>query len=134
MTKLKALRRYCIGCAGEGWAAVRDCVITDCVLHPYRFGKIPQPKPALTVGKSIDEACLFCQGARVIGGNPVGRRTAAERARACDLDCCLHDFRYGQAKVKQGSSAPLEGSEACADDTLHAEVANGSQTAAGGDL
>ena len=38
---LKAIRANCLDCAGDSAANVRDCELTDCFLHPFRFGKNP---------------------------------------------------------------------------------------------
>jgi hypothetical protein len=43
-TPLKAIRRKCIECSGNSVKNVASCDITDCDLHPYRFGKNPKRK------------------------------------------------------------------------------------------
>ena len=39
LTRGRAIRAYCIDCSGENKAEVRNCVIKDCPLYPYRMGK-----------------------------------------------------------------------------------------------
>jgi len=105
-TPLKAIRANCYGCCGGGgWKDITNCKVTDCHLHEYRFGKGPIEKAKLTPGKAIDEYCLFCMGARVVHGKPVGRSVAAKRARTCDsTNCGLWHIRYGEKKyVKHGN-------------------------------
>lgn len=41
LTPIRAIRKYCLGCSGESWLEVKLCVIEDCPLYPYRFGKRP---------------------------------------------------------------------------------------------
>lgn len=38
----RAIRAKCLNCSGYQWSEVRDCVLTDCPLFPYRFGKGPK--------------------------------------------------------------------------------------------
>ena len=40
-TPMAAIRNKCLDCCCWNWAEVRDCIATDCSLHPYRFGKRP---------------------------------------------------------------------------------------------
>ena len=40
----KAIRAKCIDCCCGNAAEVRACEITDCALHPFRFGKNPYHK------------------------------------------------------------------------------------------
>lgn len=41
---LKAVRAKCLDCCCGQEAEVRRCAITDCSLHPYRFGTNPFSK------------------------------------------------------------------------------------------
>ena len=57
MTPLKAIRAFCLGCAG-GPGGVKHCSEEYCLLWEYRFGKNPARKgiggnPTLTQGKRI---------------------------------------------------------------------------------
>ena len=42
LTPLKAIRANCLDCSGGSPAEVRLCVIPECPLHGYRFGKRPK--------------------------------------------------------------------------------------------
>ena len=41
---LKAIRMKCLDCSCGQPGEVRECLITDCALHPYRFGHNPGRK------------------------------------------------------------------------------------------
>lgn len=43
---VKAIRKYCLGCAGNSSNEVKLCSIEKCPLHPFRFGKNPYRKAA----------------------------------------------------------------------------------------
>lgn len=38
---IKAIRQNCINCSGGDLGEVRNCMITDCPLYAFRFGKNP---------------------------------------------------------------------------------------------
>ena len=38
---MKAIRRKCLDCSAAQSIEVRRCVIPDCPLYPFRFGKRP---------------------------------------------------------------------------------------------
>jgi len=38
---LKAIRQYCLDCSAGSPSEVRKCVIENCPLYPFRFGKNP---------------------------------------------------------------------------------------------
>lgn len=44
ITPLKAIRLKCLDCSGYKALEVKNCVILDCPLHKYRFGKNPNRK------------------------------------------------------------------------------------------
>ncbi len=44
LTPIKAIRAKCLDCSGNHPSEVRNCVITDCPLYPYRLGKNPNRK------------------------------------------------------------------------------------------
>ena len=44
LTPLKAIRANCLDCAAGQPSEVRSCVIPECPLFPYRFGKNPNRK------------------------------------------------------------------------------------------
>ena len=41
LTPVKAIRTKCLECSGGSYKEVRDCVIPDCALYPYRLGTNP---------------------------------------------------------------------------------------------
>lgn len=45
VTALKAIRAKCLDCSGGSSEEVRQCVIPDCPLYPFRLGKSPNRKP-----------------------------------------------------------------------------------------
>lgn len=44
LTPLKAIRLNCIDCSGYSKVEVRNCVILDCPLYPFRLGTNPNRK------------------------------------------------------------------------------------------
>lgn len=44
LTPIKAIRLFCLECVGWSAYEVKDCTSKLCLLHPYRFGKIPGHK------------------------------------------------------------------------------------------
>ena len=44
LTPIKAIRAKCLECSCGNNAEVRECVIPDCPLYPYRMGKNPNIK------------------------------------------------------------------------------------------
>jgi hypothetical protein len=44
LTPLKAIKKHCLECSGYEKKAVRECMIKDCVLFPYRLGSNPNRK------------------------------------------------------------------------------------------
>lgn len=41
VSQLRAIRRKCVECSGNSSDEVKGCLVTDCPLFPYRFGKSP---------------------------------------------------------------------------------------------
>ena len=41
---MKAIRQNCIDCSGGSLKEVKECIIKDCTLYSYRFGKNPRRK------------------------------------------------------------------------------------------
>ncbi len=39
---MRAIRKYCLQCGDGTRIEVEKCHITDCPLHPYRFGVMPK--------------------------------------------------------------------------------------------
>lgn len=44
ITPLKAIKKHCLECSGYEKKQVRECVIKDCVLFPFRQGSNPNRK------------------------------------------------------------------------------------------
>lgn len=44
LTPVKSIRKHCLDCSGGSVSEVRNCVLTDCPLYSYRFGKNPNRK------------------------------------------------------------------------------------------
>lgn len=47
LTPLRAIRTKCIDCSAGSMKEVRECVMLDCPLYPYRLGKSPNRKPRI---------------------------------------------------------------------------------------
>ena len=43
-TPIKAIRAKCLDCSGGHPSEVKNCVILDCSLYPFRMGKNPNRK------------------------------------------------------------------------------------------
>ena len=44
MTPLQAIRKKCLDCSAYDKTEVRNCIIPDCSLYPFRMGKNPNRK------------------------------------------------------------------------------------------
>jgi len=44
LTPLKSIRKNCLECSNNQSKLVRECIITDCPLHEFRFGTNPRRK------------------------------------------------------------------------------------------
>ena len=40
-TPIKSIRLHCLECSGDSYTEVRECIIHECPLYPYRMGKRP---------------------------------------------------------------------------------------------
>lgn len=47
LTPLRAIRAKCVDCSAGSMKEVRECVMLDCSLYPYRLGKSPNRKPRI---------------------------------------------------------------------------------------
>lgn len=45
LTPIKSIRAKCLDCCCGQKSEVRNCVITNCPLYPYRMGHRPPKKP-----------------------------------------------------------------------------------------
>lgn len=41
---VKSIRQYCLDCSCGSKSEVKNCLIPDCPLYPYRLGKNPNRK------------------------------------------------------------------------------------------
>lgn len=41
LTPVKAIRKHCLGCSNDSVKEVKECIIKECPLYPYRLGKNP---------------------------------------------------------------------------------------------
>jgi hypothetical protein len=84
-TPLQAIRKRCVWCCGGSTKDVAFCSARGCVLHPWRFGKVPVGA-TMSALRTIRQKCL----------NDCGEPSAA--VQACDLvECPLHLFRLGKS-------------------------------------
>ena len=44
VTPIKAIRAKCLECSNGQLSEIRECVIPDCPLYPFRMGKNPNRK------------------------------------------------------------------------------------------
>jgi hypothetical protein len=44
LSPVKAIKKHCLDCSGGSKKEVRECIIQDCPLYPFRFGKNPNRK------------------------------------------------------------------------------------------
>jgi len=51
LTPMKAIRRKCVDCSAGSSLEVKLCVIHDCPLYIYRFGK----RPSTVLRKGLDK-------------------------------------------------------------------------------
>lgn len=47
LTPLRAIRAKCVDCSAGSMKEVRECVMLDCPIYPYRLGKSPNRKPRI---------------------------------------------------------------------------------------
>jgi hypothetical protein len=44
LSPIKAIRKHCLECSSGSKGEVKNCIITDCPLYPFRLGKNPNRK------------------------------------------------------------------------------------------
>jgi len=57
LNRRKAIREYCLNCSGFSLKIVKDCVIKECDLYPYRIGDYDNSEDR---SSSIRKKCLNC--------------------------------------------------------------------------
>ena len=97
LTPIKAIRAKCLECSCGNNAEVRECVIPDCPLYPYRMGKNPYIK------LSEERKAKFPQ--RPV---PEGWEKAAGDARVL-LHCFSGSAELAEQYVKLGGWISLAG-------------------------
>lgn len=55
LTPLRAIRAKCIDCSAGSIKEVRECVMLDCPLYPYRLGKSPNRKPRILTDEEREQ-------------------------------------------------------------------------------
>lgn len=58
ITPLKAIKKHCLECSGYEKKQVRECIIKDCVLFPFRAGSNPNRKGS-TLPKNTSSTTSF---------------------------------------------------------------------------
>ena len=89
-TPLQALRKKCLDCGCNQYKEVELCPVQDCPLWPYRFGRIPTPKPETTVLQAMRAKCLDCS------------ETSNDVRECWHEDCYLYIFRIGKNPKRSG--------------------------------
>ena len=79
MTRLQAIRKFCVHCMGGSTHLPRDCPSTQCHLYQYRMGTGGGPKVQV-----IRRYCLECCGG-----------STSEVQKCTDTYCPLYPFRMG---------------------------------------
>ena len=93
LSPLRTVRKYCLWCCNDQGNEVKLCPVESCALYPYRRGRGPDVKPALTSLKSIRARCVDCSG-------------SAKAASLCDMaSCILFPFRDGHNPNLKGRGA-----------------------------
>ena len=54
-TPIKAIRQNCLNCSGGSYKEVKQCVIHNCPLYPYRMGRRPNQIDIDTYEDSYNE-------------------------------------------------------------------------------
>ncbi len=58
LTPLKAIKKHCLECSGYEKKEVRECVIKDCVLFPFRQGSNPNRKGCTITKNAASTTCF----------------------------------------------------------------------------
>jgi len=61
ITPLRAIKKHCLECSGYEKKQVRECMIKDCVLFPFRQGSNPNRK-GCTISKNVSSTKGFEKG------------------------------------------------------------------------
>lgn len=108
-TPIKSIRAMCRFCMNGQTALIRECHITECPLHRYRFGRRPTEEEArlydaeTTPVKAMRENCVDCVGGEI------------SRIRNCPIDTCpLWPYRMKRnpARKRRSTESPVKESNA----------------------
>lgn len=86
LSKTKAIKLKCLDCSGFDRSSVKECVIEDCELYPYRLGKNPHTSKQRNNNMKLH--CVNCSG----GNKPNIKRCTVET-------CPLYYHRIGAKKI-----------------------------------
>lgn len=59
MTPIKSIRAKCLECSCGNTAEVRNCLITECPLYPYRMGHRPKVEEIIEEGAESEEIVSY---------------------------------------------------------------------------
>ena len=68
-SSVKVMRQFCLECQGGSKEAVKECETSDCLIHPFRFGK--NPARAGKGQSAAQMASLRSKKQAMSKGNPV---------------------------------------------------------------
>jgi hypothetical protein len=80
LNRRKAIREWCLNCAGWFHKKVTNCTFTDCPLFPYRSGQGKQN--AMARAKAIRKFCFCCMSSQL-----------GEVSKCPSIDCSLFPYR-----------------------------------------
>jgi len=53
LTPIKSIRKHCLECSGGSVKEVRECIIENCPLYPYRLGKRPKSHSTIPIDDNV---------------------------------------------------------------------------------
>jgi hypothetical protein len=69
MPVLKAIRVKCLDCSGGMQSEVRDCLVRNCALYPFRMGSNPWRAPVSEERRAAARHAFAAPNRRTIRGN-----------------------------------------------------------------
>lgn len=84
VTPLRAIRLKCLYCSNNNREEIKNCIIPECSLYPFRLGKgVKRKRPSKL--KAIRKYCYGCEEGTWLG------------IKNCELtDCALYQYRFGK--------------------------------------
>jgi hypothetical protein len=96
-TRGRAIKYYCLECVGFSYSEMAKCSMPECLLFPYRFGKLPEDKTSQDRAKDIRAHCMECCSGDI--------KYIAE----CPSKLCpVHPFRLSGYKTDLTSLIPVK--------------------------